>query len=180
MFTANTYPLQDNQFVDTYGFFTLRNESTFEYHVPKNTKYGKLGRHSGYRVKLSLIGQMRYGVIIQIDETHLKTTKSIKKLDFNKFNEVYKKFNEYDTWVSEKRKEGKRLFRFLRKHNPIYIQKSKDWIRDYRVGSKTGDYAIVKVETKKGKLKSLYGRKCIFMVTYNKGYKNGFLVLPLD
>lgn len=180
MYTPNTTALKDNQFVDTYGFFTLRKESAFVYHVPKNMNYGKLGRYSGCRVKLRLIRHTHYGNIIQIDETNLKTSHSIKKLDFNEFNKRYKNFIEYNTWVSKKRKEGESLFHFLRKHNPIYIQKDKNWIKEFKLGSKTGDYVIIKLETKKGKLKSLYGRECIFIVTYNKGFKNGFLVLPLD
>jgi len=179
MYTPNTFQLKENQFVDTYGFFTLTEKKSFIYHVAKNMKYGKIGKYSGFRVKLSLIYTSHYGHIIEMESTQLSANQKIKKIDLVEFNKRQKKFSEFDSWTSEKRTEGVQYFNFLRKHNPIYIQKHKDWIKQFDSESKIGDYITIKITKRTGKLKSLIGLDCIFVVTYNSGFKNGFMVLPL-
>jgi hypothetical protein len=180
MYTPNTHPLKDNQFVDTYGFFTLRNKTAFNYHVPKNMNYGKIGRYSGSCIRLKLTGYTHYGNVVTIEPTNLESTKYIKTLDLRDFKEQYKRFANFETWTSKKRIEGENLFSFLHKHNPIYIQKHKNWIKQFNKDSKIGQHVIISIKSNHGKLKLLKGHKCIFIVTYNKGFKNGFIVLPLD
>lgn len=180
MHTPNTYQLNENEFVDTYGFFTLCNASKYVYHVPEGMNSGKLGKYSGCQVTLCNTCRMHYGIIVKIKETNLKSTIKIKKLDFEEFKNRLKNFTKYTTWVSKKREAGERVFGYLREHNPIYIQRDKNWIKDFNSSSKIGDYVVTKIENKRGKLRYLYGRKCIFIVTHNRGYCNGFLVLPID
>ncbi len=43
MYTPKTYPLSENQFVDSYGFFTLRESQEFLYDVVKMTIGGLVG-----------------------------------------------------------------------------------------------------------------------------------------
>lgn len=180
MYTPNTFILNKNQFVDTYGFFALCNDSEYVFHVPKGMRYGKLKKYSGYQVTLSIVTWMHYGLIIEIKETNRKSNLSIKSINLEEYKERLEKFNKYSTWVTEKRKEGIKLFDYLRQHNPIYIQRNKNWIKSYNLDSKIGSYIIVKINDNKGKLRPLFGRECIFIVTYNRGYNNGFLVLPID
>ncbi|MDG4945737.1 hypothetical protein NMK71_04865 [Weeksellaceae bacterium KMM 9713] len=168
------------RFVDPYGLFTLRNESSFIYHVPNDLKYGIFREYSGYQVKLSRLYELNYGDYVFLSETNLKSSKKIKKLDMEEFLEKHKKFSAYETWVKDKKEEGIRLFRFLRKHNPIYVQKDREWVREFISRTWTGDYLTYKPDSRRGNLKSLYGRQCIFVVTNNKSFRIGFLVLPID
>lgn len=180
MYTPNTYPLSSNEFVDTYGLFTLRNEKSFVFDVPKDWNTGKLSHYKGCKVKLTLICQKKYGNVLSIEPTKNKSENTILPVNLDDFEKKYREFGALPTWVTKKRKLGIELFSFLRGHNPIYIQKPKDWIKEFRIGSATGDFIIKKVESTTGKLKSLNGQNCLFVVTYNKGFKNGFMVLPLS
>ena len=123
---------------------------------------------------------MHYGNIVEIEGTKTKSEKNIKTLNLSVFKKKYKRFKNFQNWTKSKRKEGEKLFGYLRKHNPIYIQKSKDWIKKFDKDSKIGQHIIMKNTSNSISLRSLKGRECIFIVTYNKGYNNGFMVLPID
>lgn len=179
MNSQNTYALSDRQFVDSYGFFTLRKENSFLYDVPKEMHTGKLSQFRGCKVRLTVISTMHYGNIIQFEATKLKSKDRIKKVDLNEFKFEQKKFSELQNWNKTKRDVGINFFKFLRSHNPIYLQKSKDWIKEMQSGSKKGDYVVLRVAAKIGLLKPYDGMDCLFVVTYNKGYKNGFMVIPV-
>lgn len=180
MFTPNTYPLKKSQFVDTYGFFTLSNDKSIFFDVPKKMGHGKIGKFKGLRVKLTCIYSMHYGRVIQIEPTNIKSTKKTKPLSLIEFNKMYISFASYQTWTNKKREAGKELFSFLRDHNPIYIQKEKNWIKQFNKYSRLGEFTILKIKSKSGNLSSFYGKNCLFVVTYNVGFKNGFLVLPIQ
>jgi len=179
MYTPNTYRLSENQLADTYGFFTLREEQSFLYDVPKEMHAGKLSRFKGTQIKLELVATMRYGNIVSIEATNKKSAIRTQKIDLHKFEAEQRRFSELSGWNQTKRQEGIKFFNYLREYNPLYIQKTKDWIKEVRVGSSVGDYVVRKVSAKNGVLKPLDGIECLFVVTYNKGYNNGFLVIPI-
>jgi hypothetical protein len=179
MNTSNTYNLTENQLVDTYGFFTLREEHLFFYDVPKEMHSGKLSKFRGAQIKLELIATKRYGNILSITATNKKSAARTRKIDLQKFEAEQKRFSKLLFWNQTKRQEGIKFFNYLRAYNPLYIQKPKDWIKEDREGSRVGDYVVRKVRSKNGVLKPLDGFNCLFVVTYNKGYNNGFLVIPI-
>ena len=177
---SNTFQLEENTFVDLYGFFTLREEKSFDFIVPEYLKKGKLSKYKGQVVKLTEIGEKNYGKIIKIEPIGITENKEIKPINILDFNIHSAVFYSLENWNNLKKLEGIKFFKFLRSYNPIYIQKNKDWKKQYIETSKAGDYFITKLENENGSLKSLNGKSCLFVATYNKGFNNGFLVIPIE
>jgi hypothetical protein len=176
---SNTFQLEDNTFVDLYGFFTLREEKSFDFVVPEYLKKGKLSKYKGQVVRLTEIAEIHYGKIIKIEPIGIAEGYEIKPINILDFKTQSSVFYSLENWTSHKKLEGIKLFTFLRSHNPIYIQKDKNWKKQFIETSKAGDYFITKLESEKGSLKQLNGKSCLFVATYNKGFNNGFLVIPL-
>ena len=181
MNTANTFSLTDNQLVDTYGFFTFLKDNHCFYNVPENSNSGTLSKFRGLKVKLKRIKKFHYGDIIEVVKIkhNIGTKADISFVNLSDFIELQKKYSELATWTKEKKLKGYILFEFLRAHNPIYIQKEKNWIKKIKPGSRIGDFVVLKIEKNNSQLKYLEGLDCLFVATYNKGFKNGFLVLPI-
>jgi len=177
---SNTFQLGENTFVDLYGFFTLRDEKSFDFVVPEYLKKGKLSKYKGQVVRLTEIAEKHYGKIIKIEPIGIAESYEIKPINISDFNAQSAVFYSLGNWTNHKKLEGIKLFTFLRSHNPIYIQKDKDWKKQYIETSKAGDYFITKIESEKGSLKLINGKSCLFVATYNKGFNNGFIVIPLE
>jgi hypothetical protein len=177
---SNTFELQDNTFVDLFGFFTLRDEKSFDFIVPEYLKNGKLSKYKGQVVKLTEIAEKHYGKIIKIEPIGIAESKEMKSINILDFNTQSAVFYSLLNWNNLKKLEGIKLFKFLRSYNPIYIQKNKDWKKQFIETSKAGDYFITLLENEKGSLKQLNGKTCLFVASYNKGFNNGFLVIPIE
>lgn len=173
--------LSKNRFTDLMGLFTLRKADVLNFTVPLHFRINnKLGCYRGKRIQLLRLYKANYGDIIQVIKI-IKDydLKIIKKISLDKFNEKSKEFYSIPTWTAAKKEEGQKLFNFLRSYNPIYFQKDKDWKKQYIKSSKTGDYFILHIQNEKGVLKTLNNHKCLIITTYNEGYKNAFMAIPL-
>jgi hypothetical protein len=179
MMTPTTFPLNDNTFVDVYGLFALRTDQTIEMVVPDYFRRGKLAKYKGEKVRLTRISQKKYGDIIEIESLGSTKSEEIRPMNINEFKKESALFFSIPQWNKQKVIEGQKLFRFLRGYNPIYFQRDKEWKKQYMVTSKTGDYFILKVSSERGSLRNLNEKTCLIIVTYNKGFKNGFMAIPL-
>lgn len=89
---SNTFQLEENTFVDLYGFFTLRKEKSFDFIVPEYLKKGKLSKYKGQVVRLTEIAEKHYGKIIKIEPIGIAESKKMKAvniLNFNLINILY-------------------------------------------------------------------------------------------
>lgn len=166
------------RFIDTSGYFCLREESSFTYHVPSFINVGRFRKFRGKQVKLRRITTYGEGDLVEVTPTNKKATKSPTEIDFNAFLSYHRPFAEIQTWTEKKKVLGTALFHFLNSHNPIRIVKFKHEV----VGrTNRGNYLIDEVsEGKNGLLRQFRGRQCLFVVTYNRSFYNGFLVLPVQ
>jgi hypothetical protein len=180
MFTPNTYPLEETTFVDTFGFFAFRLENQFEMIVPNYFTHGKLGKYRGKAVKLTRIAKKHYGNIIEIEQIKSVQISESRLLKLSDFIEASAPYYSIKKFSSEKVSEGYKLFDFLRKYNPIYFQKNKDWKNQFIESSKIGDYFVLKENKENRVLRILNNEVCIVIATYNKGYKNGFMAIALE
>ncbi len=179
MWSPNTYSLTDNTFVDAYGLFCFASSETMIFVVPDFFHHGKLGKYRGRAVKLSLQSSMHYGNIVRIEEIPRAKKYRTKSISYSYFMNISSKFYSIQTFTTQKKIEGAKLFEILRGYNPVYFQKSKDWKRDFGVTTKLGDYFILDVSVSKGTLAKFNGKKCLIVATYNAGFKNGFLGIPI-
>ena len=175
-----TYTLSENQFVDSYGFFTLRESQEFLYDVPYGTNGGKLSKYEGSKVLLKLITSTHYGRVVEAIPTNQVSAVREKEISLIEFKAEQKKFNPLYGWTKDKRKKGVHFFNFLSDYNPIYVQKQKNWILENSGQSRVGEFLVKKVESKTGLLKAYDGKNCLFVLTNTKGFKNGFMVIPIQ
>jgi hypothetical protein len=175
-----TYPLSENQFVDSYGFFTLRESQEFLYDVPYGTNGGKLSKYEGSKVLLKLITSTHYGRVVEAIQTNQVSAVRGKEISLIEFKAEHKKFSSLNGWTKDKRKKGVHFFNFLGEYNPIYVQKQKNWILENSGQSSVGGFLIKKISSKTGLLKAFDGKNCLFVLTNTKGFKNGFMVIPVQ
>ena len=175
-----TFPLSENQFVDSYGFFTLRESQEFLYDVPYGTNGGKLSKYEGSKVLLKLITSTHYGRVVEAIPTNQVSAVRGKEISLIEFKAEHKKFSSLNGWTKDKRIQGVHFFNFLSDYNPIYVQKQKNWILENSGQSRVGEFLVKKVETKTGLLKAFDGKNCLFVLTNTKGFKNGFMVIPIQ
>lgn len=180
MYTPKTYPLSENQFVDSYGFFILRESQEFLYDVPYGTNGGKLSKYEGSKVLLKLITSTHYGRVVEAIPTNQVSAVRGKEISLIEFKAEHKKFSSSNGWTKDKRKKGVHFFNFLSYYNPIYVQKQKNWILENSGQSRVGEFLVKKVESKTGLLKAFDGKNCLFVLTNTKGFKNGFMVIPIQ
>jgi hypothetical protein len=180
MWTSNTYPLNENTFVDAYGLFCFASSESMRLVVPDFFVHGKLGNYRGKAVKLTLEGSMKYGNIVRIEEVARAKKYFAKSLSFSYFKVISSKFYSIPNFNAQKRIEGVKLFDMLRSYNPVYFQKSKDWKLGFGVSSKVGDYFVLDVTSTKGTLAQFNGKKCLVIATYNAGFKNGYIGIPIN
>lgn len=180
MYNPRTYPLSENQFVDSYGFFTLRESQEFLYDVPYGTNVGKLSKYEGRKVLLKLISSTHYGRIVEAIPTNQLSAVRGKEISLIEFKAEHKKFSTLKTWTKDKHIQGVHFFNFLSDYNPIYVQKQKNWVLENSGQSLIGEFLVKKVDSKTGLLKAFEGKNCLFVLTNTKGFKNGFMVIPIQ
>jgi hypothetical protein len=179
LYTPNTYKLSDDTFVDAYGLFCFASSETIKLVVPDFFIHGKLGKCRGKPVKLKLEGSMQYGDIVKIEKVSRARKYKTKTLSYSYFKNVSSMFYSIPNYTKQKRLEGIKLFDMLRSYDPVYFQKCKDWKRSFDVTSRVGDYFVVDVTSARGSLAQFNGKKCLVVATYNAGFKNGFLAIPI-
>ncbi len=179
MIPPNTHNLNDNTFVDAFGFFALKKEDAFEMVVPDYISRGKLAKYRGQKIRLTRICRKHYGDIIEITSIGPAQYGDIKTINLKDFKRESAKFHSIPVWNQQKRTEGQNLFAFLRGYNPVYFQRNKLWIKQYRETSKIGDYFMLTFSGERGMLRDLNSKTCLIVVTYNKAYKHGFMAIPV-
>jgi hypothetical protein len=175
-----TYSLSQNQFVDSYGFFTLREDQEFLYDVPYETNGGKLSQYKGSKVLIKLISTTHYGKVVEVNPTGQSSVVRNQEISLIEFKVEQKRFGSIRTWTQKKQINGVHFFNYLRDYNPIYIQKQKNWILENLGKSSVGEFLVKKVNSKSGVLKAFDGKNCLFVLTNTKGFKNGFMVIPVQ
>ena len=169
--------------IDTKGMSTLRKETKFRLHVHNQMKFGKLKTVKGFQVDMTIISRHKFGNKISFLPTNKLSTPTTEINNLEEFKSHANPFLNEKSWTKQKRILGVQYFNYLHSFNPIYISKQKRGKYDIQLKSKFGSglgcYFIEQVNEKNGILSFFNGNKCLFVNSYNSGYVNGFIVIPI-